>query len=173
MRCRKVGITPIASAEPSGGTISGYSSHRHTDTRNREQKAERSNINRERHTPVQIARSGCSACLILIAAAFASSCALAQDVYPSRPIQIVIPFPAGGSLDIGMRVIQQRLSETLGVPLILMNRPGASGVIGMSSRRIGPAGWVHARRNLHLHADGRATRHAEPALQNFRLCPDR
>jgi tripartite-type tricarboxylate transporter receptor subunit TctC len=69
----------------------------------------------------------------LVALAFAPSCAAAQESYPNRPIQIIIPFPAGGSLDIGMRLIQQRLSEALGAPIILINRPGASGVIGMSS----------------------------------------
>jgi tripartite-type tricarboxylate transporter receptor subunit TctC len=78
-------------------------------------------------------RETASVCITLVALAFACSSAAAQESYPNRPIQIVIPFPAGGSLDIGMRLIQQRLSDALGVPLILVNRPGASGVIGMSS----------------------------------------
>ena len=69
----------------------------------------------------------------LITSLFVGSHASANEVFPARQIQIVIPFPAGGSLDIGMRLIQQRLSVALGVPLILVNRPGASGVIGMAS----------------------------------------
>ena len=70
---------------------------------------------------------------VLITFLFVGSHASAIEVFPARPIQIVIPFPAGGSLDIGMRLIQQRLSVALGVPVILVNRPGASGVIGMAS----------------------------------------
>lgn len=56
----------------------------------------------------------------------------AAETYPNRPIHVIVPFPAGGSLDIGMRLIKERLSAALGVPLVIINRPGASGVLGMS-----------------------------------------
>jgi tripartite-type tricarboxylate transporter receptor subunit TctC len=58
----------------------------------------------------------------------ALSCA-AQN-YPSRPIRLVIPFPPGGGADIAGRVIGQKLSERLGVQVVIDNRPGASTLIG-------------------------------------------
>lgn len=50
--------------------------------------------------------------------------------YPTRPIHIVVPFPAGGSNDIIARIIAQRLSENLGQQVIVENRGGAGGNVG-------------------------------------------
>jgi len=51
--------------------------------------------------------------------------------YPNRPIKIIIPFPPGDTLDMMTRVIAPKISERLGQPIVVENRPGASGVIGM------------------------------------------
>lgn len=50
--------------------------------------------------------------------------------YPSRPIRFIVPFPPGGGNDIVGRIVAQRLSDALGVPVIVDNRGGAGGTIG-------------------------------------------
>lgn len=62
----------------------------------------------------------------------AVSGALAQT-FPTKPIRIVVPFPAGGPSDFAARVISQPLIELLGRPVIIDNRVGASGAIGVDS----------------------------------------
>ncbi len=50
--------------------------------------------------------------------------------YPDRPIQLIVPFPPGGGVDIIARIIQPSLEKVLGRPLVIDNRAGASGMIG-------------------------------------------
>ncbi|HEY2257923.1 MAG TPA: tripartite tricarboxylate transporter substrate binding protein [Variovorax sp.] len=59
----------------------------------------------------------------------ASSASLAQG-YPTKPIRLVVPFPAGGATDLFARTLSQKLSEGLGTTLIIDNKPGAGGTIG-------------------------------------------
>ena len=53
--------------------------------------------------------------------------------YPTRPIEFVIPFAPGGPTDIAIRVIQPQLSANLGVPVVLVNKAGAGGALGMDT----------------------------------------
>ena len=56
--------------------------------------------------------------------------ALAQDKYPSKPIMIVVPYPAGGSNDVFARMMGKALGDALKATVIIDNRPGASGNSG-------------------------------------------
>ncbi|HEV2041280.1 MAG TPA: tripartite tricarboxylate transporter substrate-binding protein, partial [Casimicrobiaceae bacterium] len=51
------------------------------------------------------------------------------QAYPTKPIRLVVPFPAGGSLDVVARAIGQKLTEAWGQPVVIDNRPGAGGNI--------------------------------------------
>ena len=59
--------------------------------------------------------------------------AYAQDAYPSRPIQMIVPWGAGGGTDAVGRVFASLLQESLGVPVTVVNRTGGSGVVGHSA----------------------------------------
>lgn len=68
--------------------------------------------------------------LLLAAAALAAAPVLAQGDWPSRPIRIVVPYPAGGTTDQLARAIAQPLQETLGQPIVVENKAGAGGTLG-------------------------------------------
>ncbi len=56
--------------------------------------------------------------------------AWAQAEYPSKPIKIVVPFPAGGTSDVLARLISQKMTESWGQPVVVENKPGSSGNLG-------------------------------------------
>lgn len=57
--------------------------------------------------------------------------AIAQDQYPNKPIRFIVPYPAGAGNDILARLIGQKMSETFKQPVIVDNKPGAAGAIGL------------------------------------------
>jgi tripartite-type tricarboxylate transporter receptor subunit TctC len=67
--------------------------------------------------------------LVAAAAVIAFTGASAQD-YPARPITLVIPTGAGGGTDLVARVLQKKLAETLGQPVVIENKAGAGGIVG-------------------------------------------
>src|SRR5258706_4528823 len=69
-------------------------------------------------------------CAVLFACVWTAT-ADAADTYPSRALRIVAPYGAGGSYDIVSRTIAQKLSEQMGQQIVVDNRPGATGRIGM------------------------------------------
>src|SRR3982750_3601983 len=70
--------------------------------------------------------------------ALTASIAAAQS-YPSKPIHLIVPFPPGGPTDIVGRLVGQKLSEGLGQPLVVDNRPGAGGTVGSAAAAKAPA----------------------------------
>jgi tripartite-type tricarboxylate transporter receptor subunit TctC len=68
-------------------------------------------------------------CFAAITLACATSSAFAE-AYPSHPIRLIVPFAAGGANDIVARLIQPNLEKALGQPIVIENRPAASGVVG-------------------------------------------
>lgn len=85
-----------------------------------------------RTTARTTARSAVGWVAILISALLAGSVA-AQEAFPSRPIRIVVGFSPGGSADILARLVGQRMSETMGQPVLIENRPGAGGSVGATA----------------------------------------
>jgi len=77
-------------------------------------------------------RRTCAAAAIVLALAIAAP-AQAQSDYPSRPIQLVVPYGAGGVADVGMRILADKLSARLKQQVVVENRPGAGGIIAAKS----------------------------------------
>src|SRR6202165_5776220 len=65
-------------------------------------------------------------------AMFAVSPAHAQDAYPSKPIALIVPFPPGGVADIVARPAADAMSRVLNAPIVIENKAGAGGAIGMA-----------------------------------------
>ena len=79
---------------------------------------------------------------ILFVLLFAATAATAQE-WPSKPIRWVVPFPPGGSLDIISRIMQNRMSEGLGQPIVIESRAGAGGAVGTAEvARSAPDGYT-------------------------------
>jgi tripartite-type tricarboxylate transporter receptor subunit TctC len=73
------------------------------------------------------------------------SASVYAQAYPSKPIRIVIPFPPGNTTDIMTRLIAPKMSDRLGQPVIVENKPGASGMLGLEQVAKSPAdGYIIA-----------------------------
>jgi tripartite-type tricarboxylate transporter receptor subunit TctC len=73
------------------------------------------------------------ALLLTTAAAALPAPAIAQAPWPSRPIRVIVSFPPGGAIDTVTRLIAPSMQEALGQPLVIENRPGATGTIAASA----------------------------------------
>jgi tripartite-type tricarboxylate transporter receptor subunit TctC len=75
------------------------------------------------------AAAACALGMLVAAVAQAQS----ADTYPTRPVTIIVPFPAGGSADLNARTLAERLSTAFGQPFIVENKAGASGNVGTAA----------------------------------------
>jgi tripartite-type tricarboxylate transporter receptor subunit TctC len=74
------------------------------------------------------------------------------EVYPSRPIMMVVGFPAGGSADVIARILADRMRVSLGQPVIVENVPGAAGSLGAGRvARAAPDGYTFSMGSLGTH----------------------
>jgi tripartite-type tricarboxylate transporter receptor subunit TctC len=74
----------------------------------------------------------CIAVLALATQAF-TKLAVAHDTYPSRPIKIIVPMPAGSAPDIRIRFVAEQLTKLFAEQVVIENRPGGSGIIGVNA----------------------------------------
>jgi tripartite-type tricarboxylate transporter receptor subunit TctC len=95
---------------------------------------------------------------LVIAASTAVPSAASAQVFPSRPITIVVPFPAGGSIDTVARVVGEEMKASLGQPIVVENVTGAGGSIGAGRvAHATPDGYTLSIGNLSTHVINGAT----------------
>src|SRR5512144_117403 len=73
---------------------------------------------------MQVVRWLCAAFLVSVAAGASSA-----QPFPSKPVVMVVPYAAGGNVDVSARILQAGIGESLGRPVVVENRPGAGGTL--------------------------------------------
>jgi len=88
-------------------------------------------------------------CLAVTATCLSTGASVHAQAYPSKPIRMIVPFPAGGTTDIIARIVAQRMSESMGQPVPVENRGGAGGAIGADVvAKAPPDGYTIMMHNL-------------------------
>ncbi|OWT80663.1 MULTISPECIES: tripartite tricarboxylate transporter substrate binding protein [unclassified Achromobacter] len=103
---------------------------------------------------------------VLFSVTCVAGSAQAQDDFPSRPITMIVPFGPGGTSDIMARILQKSLTEVLGKGVVIENKAGAGGAIGMAELARAP----HDGYTLGLSVVGPEA--IQPAIRNTGYTPD-
>src|SRR5256885_15831543 len=81
--------------------------------------------------------------LILLVVLLLSSQAIAQTAYPDRPIKMIVPLAAASAVDVAARIVTQKMADNMGQQFVILNLPGASGLIGAEQlARAEPDGYT-------------------------------
>src|SRR2546421_822406 len=79
----------------------------------------------------------------LACASLCAPCALAQTSYPDRPIKMIVPLAAASAADVAARIVTQKMADNMGQQIVILNQPGASGLIGAEQvARAEPDGYT-------------------------------
>jgi tripartite-type tricarboxylate transporter receptor subunit TctC len=78
-----------------------------------------------------------------VSALFPAIAAAQGDAFPSKPITLIVPWPAGGGSDTIMRMMAEPMSKTIGQPVVVVNKPGAGGQIGLRETAEGQPDGYH------------------------------
>jgi len=82
-------------------------------------------------------------CVVVLALVLVVGAAAAQEPYPSRPVTIIVPFPPGGIADLTARPLSSALERVLKQPVVVVNKAGAAGAVGMQSAAVAkPDGYT-------------------------------
>ena len=90
-------------------------------------------------TAIAAATASAIAALVMAQPAFAQATAPASGAWPSKPIKVVVPYPAGGYYDVVARVLGPRMTDSLGQPVVVENRVGANAIVGTEFTAKSPA----------------------------------
>src|SRR5712691_8959830 len=91
--------------------------------------------------------------VVVFVIAFGSVETATAQVYPSRPITMIVPFAAGGGLDVDARIVSESMSRTLGQPIVIENVAGAGGTTGSTrAMRANPDGYTIEMGQMGTHA---------------------
>lgn len=111
-----------------------------------------------------------AAAALALAMATAAPIAQAQPAWPDKPIRIIVPFPAGGQLDVVMRLIADKVSPALGQPILVEAKPGADGNIATEQvAKAAPDGytWLAASPPTAIQPSVRPTTLRYDSLRDF------
>ncbi len=80
---------------------------------------------------------------LILLLALSGSNAVAQTAYPERPIKMIVPLAAASAVDVAARIVTQKMAENMGQQIVILNLPGASGLIGAEQvARAEPDGYT-------------------------------
>jgi len=83
------------------------------------------------------------AVLMAVAVGFIPGIGLAQEIYPTRPVQVIVPFPPGGVADLVARPLAAAMEKILKQPVVVANKTGAGGAVGMQAAAVSkPDGYT-------------------------------